>query len=153
MLTFQGLLPGYVPAPFLHPGRKFGQASKGCHIFFFFFFFIVLQITLKCILAVENFKLCPSSSFSIFYLKSKRGAPRCLSWLSVHLLISAQVMIPLFVTSSPSWGSALRAWSLLGILSSSFSAPPLLVFSHLLSFSKMNYILFFFFLSSRVVWG
>ena len=42
---------------------------------------------------------------------------------------SAQVMISEFVNSNPMSGSALRAWSLLGILSPPFSAPPLLFFS------------------------
>ena len=42
--------------------------------------------------------------------------PRWLSWLSVPLLISAQVLISRFVSSSPMSSSALRAWSLLGLL-------------------------------------
>ena len=56
------------------------------------------------------------------------GVPKWFSWLSVPLLISAQVMISRFVDSSPVSGSALTAWSLLGILSPplslSLSAPP-----------------------------
>ena len=48
-----------------------------------------------------------------------RGAPGWLGWLSIRLLISAQVMISRFVGSSPASGSALTAgaWSLLPILS------------------------------------
>ena len=38
--------------------------------------------------------------------------------------VLAQVVISLFVSSSPSSGSALTVWSLLGILSLSLSAPP-----------------------------
>ena len=58
------------------------------------------------------------------------GAPGWLSWLSVQLLISAQVMISQFVGSSPaSGGSSLTTWSLLGIFSFSFSLPlPLSLF-------------------------
>ena len=44
------------------------------------------------------------------------GAPGWLNWLSVQLLISAQVVISQFVGLSLMSGSALRAWSLLGIL-------------------------------------
>ena len=43
--------------------------------------------------------------------------PGCFSWLSVWLLILAQVMISQFVESSSESGSALRVRSLLGILS------------------------------------
>ena len=52
------------------------------------------------------------------------GLSAWLSWLSVHLLISAQVMISQFGSLSPTSGSALRVWSLLGILSPPLSAPP-----------------------------
>ena len=41
--------------------------------------------------------------------------------LSVQLLILAQVMISRLVSLSPALGSALTAWSLLGILSPSLS--------------------------------
>ena len=44
------------------------------------------------------------------------GVSGCLSRLSIRLLISVQVMISWFVSSSPSSGSGLTAWSLLGIL-------------------------------------
>ena len=49
------------------------------------------------------------------------GAPEWLSWSSVQLLISAEVMISLFMISSPTSGSALMVWTLLGILSHLFS--------------------------------
>ena len=56
---------------------------------------------------------------------NRTGAPGWHSWLSVRLLISAQVMSSRFVSSSPS----LSAQSLFGILSLplSLSAPPLLM--------------------------
>ena len=46
-----------------------------------------------------------------------------------QLLIWAQVMISQFVRLSPVSGSVLMAWSLLGIVSPSLFAPPLLMFS------------------------
>ena len=52
------------------------------------------------------------------------GARGWLNQLSVQFLISAQVMISWFVSSSPALGSVLTAWSLLGILSPSLSALP-----------------------------
>ena len=52
------------------------------------------------------------------------GVPEWLSWLSVQLLISGQVVISRFMSLSPTWGSVLTVWSLLGILSPSVSAPP-----------------------------
>ena len=64
------------------------------------------------------------------------GAPGWLSRLSVQLLVLAQVMILRFVSSRPTWGCVLIAWSLLVILSPSLSAPPLLKLS--LSLSKRN---------------
>ena len=45
------------------------------------------------------------------------GASGWLSWLSVQLLVSAQVMIIKFMRLSPALGSVLAARSLLGILS------------------------------------
>ena len=61
------------------------------------------------------------------------GAPGWLSRLSVW--ISAQIMTSLFVGSSSALGSALTAWSQLGLLSLSLSlsAPPLLMLSLSLS--------------------
>ena len=50
-----------------------------------------------------------------------QGLPGWLSWLSVRPLVSAQVMISQFMSSSPVLGSALTARSLLGILSLSLS--------------------------------
>ena len=58
------------------------------------------------------------------------GAPGWLSPLSIQLLISAQVRISQFMSSSPALGSVLAVQSLLGILS--LPAPPLL---HTLSLS------------------
>ena len=49
--------------------------------------------------------------------------PGWLSRLRVQLLVLAQVMILWFVGSSPTLGSELTAWSLLGILSLPFSLP------------------------------
>ena len=49
--------------------------------------------------------------------KQLRGALGWLSRLSLWLLILAQVMISQFVGSSPTSGSSLTVWSLLGILS------------------------------------
>ena len=49
-----------------------------------------------------------------------------LSWLSIQLLVSAQVMIS-FCEFKPHIG--LTVWSLLGILPPSLSAPPLLALS------------------------
>ena len=52
------------------------------------------------------------------------GVPGWLSGLNIQLLISAQVMISWFMGLSPTSGSALTAWSLLGVPSPSLSAPP-----------------------------
>ena len=49
------------------------------------------------------------------------GSPRWLSWLSVRLLILAQIMISQFVSSSPTLVFVLIAQSLLGILCLPFS--------------------------------
>ena len=49
------------------------------------------------------------------------GVPGWLNRLSVWLLVSAQVMISWFMGLSPSSGSVITAWSLLGILSFSLS--------------------------------
>ena len=51
------------------------------------------------------------------------------SWVSIQLLISAQIMISQFVSSSPTLGSVLTVPNLLGIL----SAHPLLTRSLILS--------------------
>ena len=68
----------------------------------------------------------------------KKGAPGWLSQLSIQLH-SAQVMISLFVSSSPASHSVLTAQSLepaLDSVSPFLSAPPLLVLC--LSLSKVN---------------
>ena len=52
-----------------------------------------------------------------------KGTPGWLSRLSGRLLVSAQVMISRFLSLSPTSGSALTMWSLLGILSLPLSAP------------------------------
>ena len=59
-----------------------------------------------------------------------------MAW-RVQTLILAQVMNSESVGSSPTVGSALVAWSLLGILYPSLSAPPLLGLSLSLSL-KVN---------------
>ena len=51
------------------------------------------------------------------------GVPGWLHQLGVQLLVSAQVMVLRFVSSSPTWGSVLTVWSLLGILSLPVSLP------------------------------
>ena len=62
--------------------------------------------------------------------ETSKGAPGWLSWLSVQLLISAQVMISRFVSSSPTLGSVLTVQSLLGILALPFCpSPPMLSLS------------------------
>ena len=72
------------------------------------------------------------------FKKQHLGAPGWLSQLSIQLLTSVQVVISWFVSLSPTSGSALTAQSLLGILSLSLSAPPLLARSLSLSLSKIN---------------
>ena len=62
------------------------------------------------------------------------GAPGWCSQLSIWLMISAQVVVSQFVSSSAASGSALMSESLLGVLSLLFSDPPPLVL--FLSFSK-----------------
>ena len=57
-------------------------------------------------------------------MKQGLGVPRCLSWLSVQLLVLAQVTISRFMSSRPMSGSALTVQSLLGILSHSLSTAP-----------------------------
>ena len=63
------------------------------------------------------------------------GAPGWLSQLSIGLLISTQVMISQFVSSSPMLGSVLTVWSLLRILSP-LSASPLLALCNFLKINK-----------------
>ena len=67
--------------------------------------------------------------------------PGWLSQLRAGLLVWAQVMISQFMRSSPMWGSALAAQSLLGILSLPLSVPPAYtcaLFSLSLSLSQIN---------------
>ena len=52
------------------------------------------------------------------------GAPGWLSWLNIRLLVLAQVMISVFVGSSPVSGSVLTVRNLLGILSPSLCLCP-----------------------------
>ena len=72
------------------------------------------------------------------------GVPGWLSWLSVRLLILAQVMISHLMSSSTASGSALAVWSLLGFLSppslsASFFSFPSSSCAHALSLSlKIN---------------
>ena len=63
------------------------------------------------------------------------GVPGWCSQLSIWLLISAQVMISQFVSSSPTSGSALMVWRLLGILSLLLCVPHPLVHVRALSLS------------------
>ena len=58
----------------------------------------------------------------------------------VECLTLAQVMISPFVGSSPTSGSVLMVWSLLGILSLLISDPTLLVFSLSLKINKLKKI-------------
>ena len=55
--------------------------------------------------------------YKIQKYKEEIGVPGWLNRLSIWLLLSAQVMISRFVSSSPGSGSALTMWSLRGILS------------------------------------
>ena len=64
------------------------------------------------------------------------GTPGWLSRLNTLLLISTQVMISRFMSSSPTLGSARSAQSLLGILSLSLSVCPSSALSLLLSQNK-----------------
>ena len=80
----------------------------------------------------------PLSGSCMFSLSKKRGggggAPRLLSWLSIQLLISAQVMTSQLMRLSLVMVSMLTARSLLGILFSSLFAPhPLFILSPSLS--------------------
>ena len=67
-------------------------------------------------------------------VKKVHGAPGWLSWLSIRLLLSAQGMISWFMRSSPTSGSMLAAWSLLGTLS--LSPSPSHPLSHCLCLSE-----------------
>ena len=68
-----------------------------------------------------------------FQLKYYSGAPGWLSRLSIWLLVSTQVLISQFVSSSPMSSSALTVWSLFGILS-----PPPLPLSRVCTLSLKN---------------
>ena len=59
---------------------------------------------------------------SLNVIVSLRGA-WWLSWFSVRLLVSAQVLISWFVSLSSSWGSVLAVWGLVGVLSLPLSPP------------------------------
>ena len=58
-------------------------------------------------LSISSHQIQVGSSYSGHCLKCKSGAPGWLSGLSVRLLVSAQVMISRFVSSSPLSGSVL----------------------------------------------
>ena len=66
------------------------------------------------------------------------GAPGGPSRLSVQCLVSAQVMISQFVSSSPESGSGMTVQSLLGIPSLSLCVPPLLMPSFSLKRNKLS---------------
>ena len=74
-----------------------------------------------------------SISFHTYFNSIIWGASGWLSRLGVQLLILAQVLISQFMGSSPAWsptsGSVLTVWSLLGIFSLPLSASPLLPLS------------------------
>ena len=69
---------------------------------------------------LENSYSC-SKKYAIFYvlftIHWDSGTPGWLSWVSIWLLVLAQVTISQFVKSSPASGFVLTAWSLLAILS------------------------------------
>ena len=65
----------------------------------------------------------PLAPNSVCSQKSEKGMPGWFSRLSSWLLISAQVIISQVVRSSPTSGSELTVWSLLGILSLPLSLP------------------------------
>ena len=65
-------------------------------------------------------------------------APGWLSQLSVRLLISVQVTISQFVGSSPTSGSVLTVWGLLGILSLCLYPSPAHALSPSLSLKLKN---------------
>ena len=86
-------------------------------------------LRLVCASPLDMLLWCPQLPLVISPLKVSHGAPGWLSWLSVQLLISAHVMILQFVGSSPTLGSALMAWNLLGILFPSLCRSPTCAFS------------------------
>ena len=74
--------------------------------------------------------------------KEKLGAPGWLSWLSIRLFVLAQVIISLFMSSSPTLSSELTVWSRIGILSPSLYAPtPLRALSLSLKINKLIFFL------------
>ena len=79
---------------------------------------------------VMSANICLNISFKI---RVVWGAPGWLSWLSIQLLILAQVMILQFMRSSPELGSVLTVQSLLGILFLPLSTSPLLSLTFFLS--------------------
>ena len=97
------------------------------------FGFLLQGIWLSTVLIINlyHFLLVPFVliTFKNFFKNKKIfiGMPGWLSWLSVWLLVSAQVMISQFVSLSPTLGSTLIMQSLLGVLSLSLSLslPPL----------------------------
>ena len=98
-------------------------------------------LTRGMIVIYEPFLLYCQISPIIFYNKFlELGVPGWLRWVSIRLLISAQVTISWFVSSSPMSGSALTVWSLLRILSPPLSTPPPCSLVHVHSPSKINII-------------
>ena len=90
----------------------------------------MFRLSLTPVEAVCNSRLAKLPA--CFKKEEEKGAAGWLSQLGVQLLVLAQVMISRLVGSSS--GSVLAARSLLGILSPSLSAPPLLT----ISLSKIN---------------
>ena len=66
--------------------------------------------------------------------------PGWLRWLSIQLLISAQVMISWFMSSSPASGCALTVRSLLEILSLPLSLCPPCPDLYILTYPKEIYL-------------
>ena len=60
----------------------------------------------------------------LYTLKMVNSRDTCVAQLSIRLLFSVQVMVSQFVGLSPASGSALTAWSVLGILFLSLSLTP-----------------------------
>ena len=104
-----------------------------------------LAVTMRS-LSIQNIKTLTKTASSSYcwppqvqVKRKERGTPGWLSQLSIGLLVSAQVMISQFMSSSPTSGSTLIVQSLLGILTLSFSlcpSPALVVLSLSLSLSK-----------------
>ena len=103
--------------------------------FVFLWYLLVVMSPFSFPILFESLLFFPwvslAKGLSLFYV-----APGWLSWFSIQLMVSAQVMVSWFMSSSPTSGSVLTVCSLLGILSPSLSAAPLLA----LSLSQNKYV-------------